>query len=315
MAEIVLGGALSHSPLINMKPEQDRELIGRFEDGVAELSRRVREVEPDVVLVFGPDHFRSLFYDLMPAFVMGLGKLVGWGDWDSPVGPFETHRPLAKHILASVMEAGFEPTFSYDLKVDHGITQPLEMLDLQGLPLVPVLINAAGPPLPTPRRCFDLGAAVADAVACFPGDARVVVLGSGGLSHDPPTPDPESTDEATVARAVHGRTSGFAESRERETKLLEHIDDLAARINPEWDRRILDRFARGEAEALSSELDTDGIYQAAGNGGQEIRTWFAVAGALGDPEMDVLAYEPIPALVTGMGVVAAELRQSPGGGR
>ena len=206
------------------------------------------------------------------------------------------------------MEAGFEPAFSYDLKVDHGITQPLQMLDMEGLPLVPVLINAAGPPLPTPVRCFALGAAVADAVARFPGDERVVVLGSGGLSHDPPTPDPESPDRETVQRAVHGRTIGFAGSRERETGLLEHVAELAARINPDWDRRVLDRFAKGEAAALAEELDTAGIHEAAGNGGQEIRTWLAVAGALGDPDMEVLAYEPIPALVTGMGIVAAAPR-------
>ncbi len=304
MATIVFGGALSHSPLINVALQGDHDLVQRFQAAVAEMGRRISDAAPDVVLVFGPDHFRALFYDLMPAFVVGVGRLDGWGDWESPVGPFPTRPDLAKHILDDVMQHGFEPAFSYDLKVDHGVSQPLQLLGLEQLPVVPILINAAGPPLPTPVRCHDFGAAVARAIARMPGDLRVAIVGSGGLSHDPPTPSPESDDPEVVRRAVHGKTTGFAASKERETGLLGRTKALAERINPDWDRMVLERFARGQAAALATELTTEGIYTAAGNGGQEIRTWLAVAGALGDPEIDVLSYDPIPALVTGMGVIA-----------
>jgi len=304
MATIVFGGALSHSPLMNVPLQGDHDLVQRFSAAVGELGRLLSEAEPDVLVVFGPDHFRALFYDLMPAFVVGVGALDGWGDWASPVGPFVTRPALAKHILTSVMADGFEPAFSYDLKVDHGVSQPLQLLGLERFPVVPVLINAAGPPLPLPARCYRFGAAVARAIAGFPENLRVAVLGSGGLSHDPPTPSPESDDPEVVERAVHGKAIGFAASKERETGLLGRTATLARRINADWDRMVLDRFARGEAEALAAELTTEGIQRDAGSGGQEIRTWLAVAGALGDPEMDVLSYDPIPALVTGMGVVA-----------
>lgn len=304
MARIVFGGALSHSPLMNVPLEADQDLIRRFSAAVGELGRLLSEARPDVLVVFGPDHFRALFYDLMPAFVIGVGRLDGWGDWASPAGPFVARPVLAKHILDAVMQDGFEPAFSYDLKVDHGVSQPLQLLGLEQFPVVPVLINAAGPPLPLPARCFRFGAAVARAVAALPDPLRVAVIGSGGLSHDPPTPSPESDDPEVVRRAVHGRATGFAASRARETGLLGHTAELARRINPTWDRMVLDRFARGEAEALAAELTTEAIHRDAGNGGQEIRTWLAVAGALGDPEMDVLSYDPVPALVTGMGVVA-----------
>ncbi|MDE3156842.1 MAG: hypothetical protein KGN76_17210 [Acidobacteriota bacterium] len=304
MATIVFGGALSHSPLMNVTLQGDHDLVQRFQAGVAELASRLSDAEPDVLVVFGPDHFRALFYDLMPAFVVGVGRLDGWGDWQSPAGPFSTRGDLATHVLTDVMAHGFEPAFSYDLKVDHGVTQPLQLLGAEQMPVVPILINAAGPPLPTPARCHQFGAAVASAIARFPAALRVAVIGSGGLSHDPPAPSPESDDPAMVERAVHGRTTGFAASKARETGLLGRTAALAERINPEWDRMVLDRFARGQAAELAAELTTEGIHAAAGNGGQEIRTWLAVSGALGDPAMDVLSYDPIPALVTGMGIVA-----------
>ena len=304
MATIVFGGALSHSPLMNVTLRGDHDLVQRFQAAVAEMARLISDAEPDVLVVFGPDHFRALFYDLMPAFVVGVGRLDGWGDWESPAGPFATQPDLAKHILNDVMQHGFEPAFSYDLKVDHGVSQPLQLLGLEQTPVVPILINAAGPPLPAPARCHQFGAAVAAAINRFPASLRVALVGSGGLSHDPPTPSPESDDPEMVKRAVHGRTTGFAASKERETGLLGRTAALAQRINPEWDRMVLDRFARGEAAALAADLTTEGIHTAAGNGGQEIRTWLAVAGALGDPEMNILSYDPIPALVTGMAVIA-----------
>jgi 2,3-dihydroxyphenylpropionate 1,2-dioxygenase len=296
VATVVSCGAISHSPMMNYPIDRDHDRVDRFRTAAGEMSRRIREAKPDALVVFGPDHFRTLFYDLMPSFVIGIGSVSGWGDWNTPVGPFQTDGALANHILQSTRSAGFDLSFSQEIKVDHGVTQPLQLLELTDIPFVPVLVNAAGPPLPSPSRCHALGQAVGLAITSFPKNIRIAILASGGLSHDPPAPSPEN--------ALHGRSNGFASSREREIRLMKNIDTLKARINPEWDRRVLDHFAHGEGALLAQNLTTESIFDAAGNGGQEIRTWIAAAGAIRDQPMNTLFYEPIDALVTGMGVIA-----------
>ena len=296
MATIAFGAALSHSPLMNFPISKDHEQLERFKLAVQGLAAQLSETKPDVLVVFGPDHFRTLFFDLMPAFVIGSGKVAGWGDWDTPSGPFATKPDLAQHILEHVLQDGFEPAFSRDLKVDHGITQPIQLMNFEETAILPIVINAAGKPLPMPSRCHAFGASVGRAIASFPEDLRVAVLASGGLSHDPPAPSDEN--------ALHGRTNGFAGNRGRESALMNRVAALQARINPDWDRMVLSHFAAGSAKALASNLTTESIFEAAGSGGQEIRTWIALAATLGDPRMNVVCYEPIEALITGMGVIS-----------
>jgi len=312
MAEIVAAGALAHSPLINKPPPQeDAGQIAAYRGYTAELGRRIMAARPDVLLIFGQDHFRTLFYDMMPAFLVGTGDIDAWGDWETPTGPFATSPGLARHLHRSLLGDGFDPACSYDLKVDHGITQPLQLCDLpETLPLVPILINTAAPPMPAPERCYAFGAAVGRAIAAYPENLRVAVLGSGGLSHAPPHWDVESDDPADkefVERLIHGRSQVDANAAAREDNLVKNYKKFVHAISPDWDRAMLDRFAHGDAQALAGELSSETIEAAGGYGGQEIRTWLAMAGAAGNPAMDVLGYEPIEFLVTGMAAVAASL--------
>jgi 2,3-dihydroxyphenylpropionate 1,2-dioxygenase len=295
MATVVFCGAISHSPMMNYPIDRDHDRVDRFRKAAAEMSRRIQDAGTEAIVMFGPDHFRTLFYDLMPSFVIGVGDVSGWGDWNTPAGPFETHPALAAHILQTTREAGFDAALSQEIRVDHGITQPLQLMELTDIPVVPILVNAAAPPLPLPSRCHAFGIAVGRAITSFPKDVRIAILASGGLSHDPPAPSREN--------ALHGRSNGFASSREREYRLINNVDTLKARINTEWDRRVLDQFARGKAASLAQELTTEGIFDAAGNGGQEVRTWIAAAATIGDQPMEILFYEPIDVLVTGMGVI------------
>ena len=297
MASIVFGGALSHSPMMNYPITRDHAPVERFRSAVREMGVRLRAAKPDAIVLFGPDHFRALFYDLMPAFTVGLHGISGWGDWNTPEGPFPASPGFGESIVQALLADGFEPAFSHELKVDHGITQPLQLMNLEAVPLLPIVVNAAAPPLPTPSRCHAFGAAVGRAIRNAPQNLRVAVLASGGLSHDPPKPSDEN--------CLHGRTNGFAASRERETRLISKATVLQSRINPEWDRMVLDHFISGEVGTLAGKLTTQSIFEAAGNGGQEIRTWFAAAGALEDARMELLSYEPIDELITGMGVIVS----------
>ena len=282
--------------MMNLPIPKDHDRVERFRVAVAQLASRLREAKPDVLVIFGPDHFRTLFYDLMPAFTLGRDRVSGWGDWNTPVGPFLSSSSLADHIVQTCLAHDVDITFSYDLKVDHGVTQPLQLMELTDLPIVPIIVNSAGVPLPHLRRCHQLGKIVRAAIGSFEPDLRVAIIASGGLSHDPPMPSAENT--------LHGRTNGFAESRERETKLMNMADKLQSRINVDWDRYVLSQFVEGQAAKLAAEMTQESIFAAAGNGGQEIRTWIAMAGALADSPMCVLGYEPIDALITGMGVIA-----------
>ncbi len=232
MAKIVFGGAMSHSPMMNLPIPKDHDRVERFKNAVQELASRLREAEPDVLVLFGPDHFRALFCAVwMPAFTIGIDRIAGWGDWNTPTGPFVCQPELANHILHTCFAQDFDATFSCDLKVDHGITQPVQLMNLANLPLIPIIVNSAGVPLPTLRRCHQFGAVVARAISSFPKDLRVAILASGGLSHDPTGPSSEN--------ALHGRTNGFASDRERETRLMKIADKLQSRINVEWDRHVL----------------------------------------------------------------------------
>src|SRR6185503_10250911 len=96
------------------------------------------------------------------------------------------HRPLAQHLATCLVDEGFDLVASQRMALDHGFLSPMPLLNLNTgwkIPVVPVTINVVQPPLPSPQRCWALGEALARAVGVFPGDLRVVVIGTGGLSH------------------------------------------------------------------------------------------------------------------------------------
>jgi 2,3-dihydroxyphenylpropionate 1,2-dioxygenase len=301
----VFGGALSHSPLMNYAAPPDQQpAIDRFRAGVSELRRRLHAFKPDVVILFAPDHFRAAFYDNMPAFCLAVGDVQGWGDWSTPTGPFRIDRQLARYLVRSLLERSFDPAQSYDFKVDHGFSQAIELLSLEETPIVPVFINAAAPPLPAPGRCYDLGVAIHAAVSDYPHNIRVAVIGSGGLSHAPPSVsvDSDRADDALrVDRLIRGRRHVEASEAERERSLIASVARYEDRINPEWDRTFLTQLSSGRAQQYAATLTEAAIETAGGNGGQEIRAWLAAAGAAPMP-FETLAYEPVPFLITGMGV-------------
>jgi 2,3-dihydroxyphenylpropionate 1,2-dioxygenase len=310
MARTVIGGCLSHSPLLNYPTApEDQPAIRRYGRAVTRLGAAVRDNGVEILVIFGQDHFHSFFYDNMPAFCLGLGRVEAWGDWGTCTGPLAVEPDLARHIARQLFAKGFEPAVSYDLGVDHGITQPLKLLGMEDATIVPILINTSAPPLPTLARCYEFGTAVAEAIATWQPNRRVAVIGSGGLSHKASRVNVESqksADFAAVARAIHGRASVAIDSVEREMSIVTECRQLIGGIRPDWDRALLDGFARGEAAAFAYRLDGDIIEASSGNGGQEIRTWFATAGALRNPAFEILSYEVGPWRSSGMGVVCAE---------
>lgn len=311
MATIVAAGALSHSPVINFpQPDAEAGAIDRFRSAARRLGERITTARPDVLIVVGQDHFRTLFYDLMPPFVIGTGRVEAWGDWKTAKGQLNSVPALGRHLHRSLLGAEFDVACSYDLLVDHGITEALLLMDCtRTTPIVPVIINSGAPPMPVPYRCYKFGRALGDAVASFPEPLRVAVIGSGGLSHSPPSADVESqnpADAATVHKLIHGRKHTLQDEPEREERLLSAVraGKFHGSIRSDWDHKVLSHLIDGEAELLGRSLDHAAIDREGGYGANEIRTWLAVAGACQGRKAELLGYEPIECLITGMGVIA-----------
>ncbi len=307
MSEVVGFVGMSHSPFASLLPPGPDGPGSGFLADVARTRDAVAALAPDAVVVVGPDHFHGNFYDVMPPITLGVEEAVGFGDFGSRAGTLPVAGPLAWSVYDAVGAAGFDLALSYSLTVDHGIVQSWEMLlgERADTPIVPLVLNTAAPPLPTPARCVALGRALGEALRRAPQDLRVLVVASGGLSHWLPSNDPR--DPAVVgerrAALIHGRRDAVGFAAAREPKVRAMGGDPDAPVNAGWDRWFLDRLAVGDLESVAA-LGHEGIEAAAGSGGQEIRTWLVGLAAVGGG-LATTAYEPVPEWITGMGLGAS----------
>jgi 2,3-dihydroxyphenylpropionate 1,2-dioxygenase len=305
MAEIVLGVGASHSTLMNTHWGKvvHTERAERFRDALYEARDAVRAARPDIAIVIGSNHFRGFWLDLIPSFTLGVGEVIASGEAGTPKGPQHTDPPFAQALAEHLVEAGTEVAISARLQVDHGQSHAVQyVLDGVAIPIVPLVVNVFATPLPTVARCNQLGQNIAAAVAALPDDKRVVVIASGGLSHQLPWPsrwqDPEGEDEQFLVQAwLHGRGDWERYDKHRR----EIITGAQPCIFEDFDHQFLAQLERGELAKYESWSTAD-IARAAGNGGQEIRTWLIMAAALGFRPGRALAYSAMPEWLTGMGV-------------
>ncbi len=273
MAELVGIYAASHGPLIVRNWEVlSPACKNAITSGFNELGRRINAARADVLIVISPDHWVNFSLDNLPAICVGVGET-----HDGPPEPWLAayphkqmpgHAPLAQHIAAHAFTRGFEPSVSYKLALDHGFCIPLWKAGVAPLPaIVPIVMNTVEPPFPTVHRCYEWGAVLADAIASFPGNARVAILATGGLSH--------SIGEATMGA-----------------------------IDEAFDRECLQHFATGDREALFRFLDQR--MEAAGNGTAEVRNWLAAHGAAGARGFDLIHYSALSEVYVGCGFASWE---------
>lgn len=192
------------------------------------------------------------------------------------------------------------------MKVDHGHTQAVHFLndDLR-IPVVPIAVNTAAPPLPTMDRCFQVGEVVRKAIETWESDKKVAIVASGGISHWVPIPkiDSEKPEDQELIKVL---TNG----RQQIEELDEYLNTRKTRVtslksgpvNEEWDRKFL-RYIREKDYQALRQWSPDYIEENGGNGGQEIHNWLVLLGILQEFDPEVACYEPIPEWVTGMGVV------------
>ena len=274
---------MSHSPGF----ARDREETDghAFRAGLAEVRDIVQAWDPTLVVFFGSDHRRA-FGEVLPS-VSVVHSAEGLGDSESPTGPYDVPAERARELTAHLLDADYDVAVTRHIALDHGFGQTaadvLGALDAR--PLIPIFLNCATLPLTRPGRSAELGREVGRFFAQT--DERVLYIGSGGMSHNPPT------------LALTDVGLGEEERRALSAKYREAAKDD---IRPDWDREVL---ARLESDDTSWVDDVTSEYlHSAGVGAHELRTWFA-AYAAGGKGLRTVAYEPVREWLTGMGIAVS----------
>src|SRR5579883_3301837 len=194
MAQIVGGIATSHIPSIGKAIARglyDDPYWKDFFDGYKPVHQWLDEVRPDTVVVIYNDHGLNFFLDKMPTFAVGAASEYRNTDegWGLPVAhPFPGDARLSWHLIDSLVEDEFDVTSCQEMLVDHAFTIPLSLLwpgsaHARPVKTIPIEINTVQHPLPSPARCFKLGRAIGRAIESYDENAKVLILGTGGLSH------------------------------------------------------------------------------------------------------------------------------------
>lgn len=273
MGKVVGGFWMPHDPVMFVAPEAPDQAVrdkiwGAFES----CAQRLVELDPTTVIIVGCDHFILFGPQCLPKYVIATGDL------DGPVeslpglnrGALTNNCALAEHIVADGEAHDIDWTVARSFTVDHSfsipqqrVVQPAEKVLGRNVPCIPVyLACGADPYIPLPRAA-ELGRQIQRAVASFDANERVVIIGSGGISH-------------WVGTAEMGQ------------------------ISERFDQEILALGVRGDIAGLTSYSDTE-IIERAGNGAMEIRNFACAMAAVPDAYGEVIAYEPVPEWVTGLG--------------
>ncbi|WP_139851768.1 3-carboxyethylcatechol 2,3-dioxygenase [Acinetobacter pullicarnis] len=310
----------SHSPLMEFASPQDPAKAHKVRETFAQMAAEVKAYDPTLIIGFGSDHFNGFFYDLMPSFCVGI-RATAAGDWNYGPGEINVPEDTALDLVAQVLDGGVDIAYSYRMQIDHGITQPLHFLyggQLDRYSTIPIFINGAAAPLPTTKRAIALGLAVGHFIQSLDlENERVLILGTGGLSHDPPTPQMGAVSAETEAFLIGGRNPTAESRAARQAKVISVGQRLAAGdqsvalpLHPDWDIALLEKFKQADFAALEAMTTAD-ICKEGGRGGQEVRCWmaaFAAFSVLGEYDMTLHCYEPISEWVAGFGIVSAELK-------
>ncbi len=252
MAEIVGALGVPHTPFFPALVEREGPgcETARF---FAALTRELEAMRPDLLVMYDTDHLNTFFFDNLPIFAVGVTEAFKGPSDDPRAVPIYTikSRPdLAVHIRQAGVEAGFDLALAQEFTVDHSVVVPLHfMTPAMNVPVIPIFISGHLAPLPSARRCYALGAAVARAIESFPAPLRVVVIGNGSFSL-----------EVFGPRIAPGKSDGVPD--------------------PDWAERACALIAEAQYDTLIAEATPRQLAQA-GNVGGEILNWIAMLAAVG----------------------------------
>ena len=274
MAKIIGGVTTSHIPAIGNamanKLEND-PYWKRFFDGYEPVKAWLEEQKPDIAIVVYNDHGLNFFLDTVPTFAIGCADEYvnadeGWGLPSS--ASFQGDTEFSWHLAESLINQNFDMTTCQEMLVDHGCVVPMNLM-WRHLPewpcqLIPLAVNTVQHPLPSAKRCYDLGKALRVAIESYPEDKKVVIIGTGGLSHQ-----------------LQGERAGI--------------------IDVKFDLQCMD-YIINDPDKMTAYSNSE-IMDKAGTEGVEVIMWIVMRGAL-SPNVNVLhKHYHAPISNTGAGVV------------
>jgi protocatechuate 4,5-dioxygenase beta chain len=210
----------------------------------------MKDHKPDVIFLVYNDHATAFSLEMIPTFAIGTAAEFqpadeGWGP--RPVPKVIGHPELSAHIAQSVIQQDFDLTIVNKMDVDHGLTVPLSLMcgqpEAWPCPVIPFAVNVVQYPVPSGRRCYNLGQAIRKAVESYDEDLNVHIWGTGGMSHQ-----------------LQGPRAGL--------------------INQAFDNAFLDKLI-SDPESAASIPHIDYVREA-GSEGIELVMWLIARGAMAD---------------------------------
>jgi protocatechuate 4,5-dioxygenase, beta chain len=278
MAKIIGGVATTHVPSIGKaitEKKQNDPYWKPFFKGFDYVHYWLAREKPDVAVVFYNDHGLNFFLDTLPTFAVGAASEYRNEDegWGIPVSRSIAGDPaLSWHIINNLVADEFDITMCQDMLVDHSVTIPMALMwpgEKWTVKIVPISINTVQHPLPSLKRCLNLGRSVGRAISSYPQDLHVMIVGTGGLSHQ-----------------LDGKRAGF--------------------INKDFDQLCMDKLV-GEPEVLTRYSIHDFVEES-GAQGVEFLNWMAMRGALTGHVSEVHRNYHIPISNTAAATVVLENR-------
>jgi protocatechuate 4,5-dioxygenase beta chain len=277
VARLVAGVGTSHVPAIGAAIDLGKTQEPYWQPlfkGYEPAKKWLAEQKPDVIILVYNDHASAFSLEMIPTFALGCAEAFapadeGWGPRQVPV--VKGHPELAWHIAQSVILDEFDLTIVNNMTVDHGLTVPLSLLfgQPQEWPcqVIPLAVNVVQYPPPTGNRCYNFGKAIRRAVDCFDQDLKVMIFGTGGMSHQ-----------------LQGPRAGL--------------------INRAFDTAFLDNLT-ADPDKLARMPHIDYVREA-GSEGIELVMWLVMRGALDARVREIYRFYHVPASNTAVGHIILE---------
>lgn len=277
MAELIGGCGTSHVPAIGVALDRGLSETSEwkpFFDGYVPARDWMAAKKPDIAVVIYNDHGNAFFLDKVPTLAIGVSERYdlideGWGKRALPA--FDGAADFAWHLTDRMVEEHFDPLVCRELEVDHGLQVPMELFfgrpEAWPVKVVPILVNTIQYPIPTPGRMWELGQTLRRAIESWPGTERVVIMGTGGLSHQ-----------------LQGSRAGF--------------------VNPEADQAWIREI--GPEPQKYREMSREDYVRVFGSEGAELIMWLVMRSAMDERAATILSHYYSPASMTGAGMVVME---------
>jgi protocatechuate 4,5-dioxygenase beta chain len=274
-SRVVAGLGLSHVPSVGVAYDRGRMQTPAWKplsDAYAPVREWLSDLKPDVAIVVYNDHAADFAFDKYPTFALGVADrypIADEGFGTRPLPEVAGDSDFSIHLCESLVEDEFDLTVCQEMALEHGFLVPMNLCFPHGesgwpVKAVPLQVNVIQHPLPTGRRCFKLGQALKKAIEAYPGNLRVVVMGTGGMSHQ-----------------LQGKRFGF--------------------MNEAFDQSFLDRL-ESEPEKLA-EMTHQELMEQAGAEAVELIMWHVMRGAVGRDARRIHRHYYAP-MTTGMGLIS-----------